>query len=196
MTLLNNFSIRVLITSKNPVKIRATKDSFSSFYTNASYYTFEVKGCDLTDGNLTSQPIGEHETSEASRMRVKCARILKPDFNYYVGIEGGIVLKSDKIARIIVYTTIGNHDYIETVRGCEIPLPIDWFNALAENKGIELGDIVTKISGIDNIKQKQGAVGFLTNNVLKRVDILKHSVAMALIPFLKENFFHSNTSSF
>ena len=196
MTLLNDFPINVLITSKNPVKIRATKDSFSSFYTNASYSTFEVKGCDLTDGNLTSQPIGEYETSEASRMRVKCARILKPNFNYYVGIEGGIVLKSDKIARIIVYTTIGNHDYIETVRGCEIPLPIDWYNVLAENKGIELGDIVTKISGIDNIKQKQGAVGFLTNNVLKRVDILKHSVLMALIPFLKESFFHSDTSSF
>ena len=48
---------------------------------------------------------------------------------------------------------------------------------------------MTNISGISNIKQKEGAVGFLTRNVVTRFDILKQSVIMALIPFLNPTHF-------
>ncbi|MFX0184278.1 MAG: DUF84 family protein [Candidatus Hodarchaeota archaeon] len=181
--------VKVFIISKNPVKIQASREAFSFFYENPSFTSLETEEYNQIGDYFNSQPIGDVETFEASRKRVNYARSLHSEFDYYVGIEGGIALTIQKKPRIIVYCSIGTHAFIETVRGCEIPLPYQWYNQLITTTQIELGDLITEVSGISNIKQKQGAVGFLTNNVIKRVDIIKQSVIMALIPFLQPNLF-------
>jgi inosine/xanthosine triphosphatase len=181
--------VKVLIVSKNPIKIQASREAFSFFYENPSFTSLEIEDYNQIGDYFNSQPIGDVETFEASRKRVKYAQTHHTEFDYYVGIEGGIALAFQKKPRIIVYCSVGTHAFIETVRGCEIPLPHQWYNQLLITTQIELGDLVTEVSGISNIKQKQGAVGFLTNNVVKRVDIIKQSVIMALIPFLQPNLF-------
>jgi len=121
---------------------------------------------------------------------VEYGRRLKPNFNYYVGIEAGVIVNpTSNYARIVVYSSVGNNNIIESVRGCEIPIPFQWYKELVEQHHYELGDLMSNITGIQNIKQKQGAVGFLTRNVTKRYDILKQSVTMALIPFLNPSLF-------
>ncbi len=177
--------IKVIITSMNPVKIKATRDSFSQFYDNVLFFELDTE-----NEGLTPQPIGEEETYYSSRRRVEYGRSIKPNFHFYVGIEGGIIINSiSNHARIVVYSSVGNNNVIETVRGCEIPIPWQWYKELVEQNHSELGDLLTNISGIPNIKQKEGAVGFLTRNVTKRYDILKQSVTMALIPFLNPSLF-------
>jgi inosine/xanthosine triphosphatase len=177
--------IKVMIISKNPVKIEATRDSFSQFYNNIKFFELET-----ANTNLAPQPIGEEETFKTSRRRVEYGRRIKPNFTFYVGIEGGVIINTrSNHARIVVYSSVGNNNVIETVRGCEIPLPSQWYEELVKQHHNELGDLMTNISGIPDIKQKQGAVGFLTRNVTKRYDILKQSVTMALIPFLNPSLF-------
>ncbi|MFX0015428.1 MAG: inosine/xanthosine triphosphatase [Promethearchaeota archaeon] len=181
--------VRVLIASSNPIKVRAARESFSYFYEELEFSELDAKDLDPHCVHLKSQPIGEKETYESSRWRVKQARNQNPNFNYYVGIEGGVVLTAHNQPRIVVYSSIGDQTFISTVRGCEIPLPLRWYEELVSSPHKELGDIVSKISGVDNIKQKEGAVGFLTQNFIKRIDILKQSMMMALIPFLNPRFF-------
>ena len=176
-----------MVASKNPVKIKATKEAFHSFF---KVFSVESSETVLTASKHT-QPVGEDETREFSRSRILKVKELNPGYDFYVGIEGGIVKLNSKEARIIVYTSVGNHGKIETIRGCEIPLPIDWYKSLKEDEFRELGDLVEKESGVTNIKQKQGAVGYFTNNYVTRIDILKQSVIMALIPYRNEQLFSS-----
>ena len=181
--------VKVLIASTNPIKISAARESFSRFYKDLNFSTLNINELDPTGVHLKLQPLGEDETYEASRWRVKYARNHKPGFNFYVGIEGGVVLTPHNQARIVVYSSVGNHTIIETARGCEIPLPYSWYKKLKDSPQLELGDIASEISGVSNIKQKQGAVGFFTQNTINRFDILKQSVMMALITFLNPMLF-------
>ena len=181
--------VKVQILSINPIKIRATHEAFSSFFDNLNISNMEINGIDIIANHLKSQPVGEEETYKASRWRVKYAQKHNPRFDYYVGIEGGVVLTPQNHPRIIVYSSIGNHTIIETVRGCEIPLPHRWYKRLTDSPQLELGDLATEVSGIPNIKQKEGAVGFMTQNIVKRYDVLKQSVLVAMIPFLNPPLF-------
>ncbi|MHA2246470.1 MAG: inosine/xanthosine triphosphatase [Candidatus Hodarchaeales archaeon] len=181
--------VKVLIASTNPVKISATRESFSHFYKDVNFSILNVNELDPKGIHLKLQPLGEDETYEASIWRVKYARNHNPGFDFYVGIEGGVDLTPHNQARIVVYSSIGNRIIIETVRGCEIPLPYSWYKRLKDSPQLELGDIASEISGVSNIKQKQGAVGFFTRNTVTRFDILKQSVLMALIPFLNPIIF-------
>ncbi|MFX1517897.1 MAG: inosine/xanthosine triphosphatase [Promethearchaeota archaeon] len=185
--------VEVLVVSKNPVKMRAAQEAFSSFYENVNFSSIEFSEIDPTDIHLKAQPFGEKETYETSRWRVISARNQKQGFDFYVGIEGGIVLTVQKSSRIIVYSSVSKGSFIETVRGCEIPLPHRFYNKLLNSPDMELGDLMTEISGIPNIKQKEGAVGLLTQNIVTRFDIIKQSVIMALIPFLNPLYFDIST---
>jgi len=184
-------TVKILITSKNPIKILAAQHAFSCFYDNVSVVCLDIE--DTLE--LNSQPVSERETYECSVRRVEYTRLnhpFKTDIDYYVGIEGGIALTLQGNPRIIVYSTIGDHSVTNTVKGCEIPLPSQWYNELENNSQLELGDLVTRVSGVSNIKQKEGAVGFLTNGIVKRYDILKQSVIMALIPFLHPTLYEKS----
>ncbi|MHA1541558.1 MAG: DUF84 family protein [Candidatus Hodarchaeales archaeon] len=178
-------NITILIASKNPVKIKASQEAFQPFFNNVKIDSCEVKLL-LRD---VDQPIGEEQTREFSRLRVSEARKEKIGYDFYIGIEGGIVKTSAGDVRIVVYSSVGDSNYTETIRGCEIPLPEEWFNALSNKKYGELGDLVEYVSGVQDIKRKQGAVGFFTKENITRYDVLKQSIIMALIPYLNPQLF-------
>jgi len=51
------------------------------------------------------------------------------------------------------------------------------------NSGLELGEADDLVFGQANSKQKNGAIGLLTNDVLNRTTLYEQAVIMALIPF-------------
>ncbi len=171
--------------SKNPVKIKATTDAFLLFFKNLKIDSKEV----VVPTANASQPIGEDETKDHSRLRVVQARETYPAYDYYVGIEGGIVKLNSDSARIIVYSSVGQNIAIETIRGCGIPLPLEWYDLLTSHTYHELGDLAEQKSGVPDIKKKQGVVGFFSQNFVTRYDILKQSVTMALVPYLNSTIF-------
>ena len=57
-------------------------------------------------------------------------------------------------------------------------------------KGKELGEADDIVFGQSNSKQKMGAVGLLTNNVIDRTAYYTHAVILALIRFKNANYFH------
>jgi len=186
--------IKVQVASKNPIKIQAAKEAFAVYSHDVQITPIDVSTFDSQNNYLkklqwTDQPVGEVETFKYSQRRVQMIRDRNPEFDYYVGLEGGITKTRFGTYRIIVFCTVADHVHIETVRGCEIPLPSHWYEALVDDPFLELGTIVDKASGIQNIKQKQGAIGYFTSNKINRKDILKETLIMCLIPFRNRALF-------
>jgi len=177
----------ILVASKNPVKIKACLEAFQPFFSRLTIDSCEV----ILPYTNADQPIGEEQTREFSKLRVTQARKENKGYDFYVGIEGGVVKTYTEEARIVVYSSVGDRNYTETIRGCEIPLPEKWLDALNNKKYGELGDLVARVSGVKDIKRKQGAVGYFTKENITRFDVLKQSIVMALIPYLNPSLFNT-----
>ncbi len=55
--------------------------------------------------------------------------------------------------------------------------------------GAELGDVMDRITKDQNTKQKNGAIGFFTRNMLTRKDLYVPGIISALIPFLNPELY-------
>ncbi len=56
-------------------------------------------------------------------------------------------------------------------------------------KGRELGAVVDELTGREGIKQKEGALGVLTNNITSREEYLRIATACALAPFMHKKLY-------
>ncbi|GAL38018.1 inosine/xanthosine triphosphatase [Vibrio maritimus] len=54
---------------------------------------------------------------------------------------------------------------------------------------VELGDVMDKTFGTDNIKQKGGAIALLTQHQLTRSSVYHQALILALIPFVNPEHF-------
>ena len=50
-------------------------------------------------------------------------------------------------------------------------------------QGLELGDADDRVFQQKQSKQKQGAIGLLTGNVIDRARLYEHAIVLALVPF-------------
>lgn len=176
---------KILVGSKNPVKISSVETAFLKYFDKV-----EVTGFDV-DSRVSAQPVNE-ETFEGAKNRA-LALLLKNrneilNADYFVGIEGGIIKTYNKwfaFGGICIIDKEGKTGF-GTSPHFELPQKI--VDELL--KGIELGDVMDKIQNELNTKQKHGAIGFFTNGVMSRTELYVPGLITALIPFLhKELFF-------
>ena len=83
-------TIRVLVGSKNPTKTNAVKDAFVEVFPKNNILVFGEAAPSL----VSDQPMSNKETLVGAENRVGC--LLKKRSDYYVGIEGGCVVKNKK----------------------------------------------------------------------------------------------------
>ncbi len=164
--------MKVVVGSTNPVKINATKRAFSLLGTH------EVIGMKVPS-NVPDQPIGE-ETWKGAMERAKQA------FQFGdigVGIEGGIQKLYERWYAFGVVALYDGDFYIGTSGWFELP---PWIvNRLLE--GTELGTIMGELSQDPNIKQKGGAIGLLTKNLLDRESLYYHGILNAFAHYLSKD---------
>ena len=55
--------------------------------------------------------------------------------------------------------------------------------------GLEVGDVMDRITGIDNLGTKKGAVSHLSRNMLNRTENTEQCVLTAMIPRLNEDIY-------
>ena len=174
--------MKVLVGSRNPVKLEATKEAFFKYFD-----AVEVVGISV-NSKVSNQPI-EDETFAGARnrafelKRINEARDLNAEF--FVGIEGGI---KKLFHRWFTFGVICIIDYKGKIGYGTSPffeLPSQITKELLEGKGmIELGDVMDNLIGEKNTKQKQGAVGYFTKGVMDRKRYYVDGLTVALIPFL------------
>jgi inosine/xanthosine triphosphatase len=169
--------IHAAVGSRNPVKLGAAKRAFESAFPGTQV---QVTGINCSSG-VSHQPIGEEEIIKGARKRAQEA-LKKGKADYGVGLEGGIVkTREGYFNQAWACVTDGKKTGLGYSTGIEIPKKA--MKKILE-EGMELGTAVDSLVGTENIKQKQGFVGYATNNAVDREKALSHAVLYALARFL------------
>jgi inosine/xanthosine triphosphatase len=176
--------MKVLVGSKNPVKITATEEVFSKYFGET-----EVTGIEVSS-KVSAQPTNQ-ETFEGAKNRALELKKLNQQKNlgadFFVGLEGGITKLYSKWFNLGVGCVIDNQGRIGYGLSPYFELPESIVKQLLS--GSELGQVMAKISGEDNIRQKEGAIGFLSRGMMDRKNLYIHSLIAALVPFLNKDLY-------
>lgn len=173
----NDRPIKIIVGSKNPVKLKAAEKAFSTLFPK---FTVSVEGVSVPSG-VAAQPMSDHETKAGAIERVKGVRKLHPEADFWVGLEGGIE-RLDGRLWCFAWAIVGSSDQIGEGRSAAFPLPNE-ISKLVE-QGHELGTADDMLFGRVNSKQQDGTVGILTHGALTRLDYYVQPLMLALIPAL------------
>ncbi|QOW04783.1 inosine/xanthosine triphosphatase [Vibrio parahaemolyticus] len=172
---------KVVIASLNPAKINAVKSAFQSAFPQQA---FEFVGISVPS-EVADQPMTNEETHRGALNRVKNAKLKMPTADFYVGLEAGI---EGNVT--FAWMVIESDTHRGESRSASLMLPPEVLAQLADAN--ELGDVMDKVFGTENIKQKGGAISLLTQNQLTRSSVYHQALILALIPFTNPDHFPAN----
>ena len=172
----------LIVASKNPVKIKAVLEGFKKIFPNER---FSVKSVDVESG-VSDQPMSDEETVKGAQNRARNAQQLFPKADFAVGIEGGVEMRGTETFTFAWVVVVAK---TEEGKGktASFQLPEKVASQLKEGK--ELGDVMDEIFGKKNSKQREGAIGILTDGVIDRTQLYTPAVIAALIPFKKKHLY-------
>ncbi|WP_437614359.1 inosine/xanthosine triphosphatase [Erwinia sp. V71] len=162
----------VVAATINPAKISAISQAFSDVFGQGSCH---IEGVEV-DSGVAAQPMTNAETRTGARQRVMNARQVRPEADFWVAIEAGI---EDDTA--FAWMVVEDHKQRGESRSASFTLPQVVLQGIHE--GRELGDEMSRLTGIDNIKHKGGAIGAFTHNILTRSSVYHQALVLALCPF-------------
>ncbi len=172
---------RVVVASRNPVKVGAVEGAFRRMVPGG---VAEVVGVSVESG-VSDQPLSDLETMHGAEARAEAAEALRPEADYWVGIEGGIESRAESctenggmmaFAWVVVRSSFG----IGRARSGSFFLPDEVSRLVRE--GMELGEADDIVFARSDSKQEEGAVGLLTHGVIDRRALYEHAVVLALAP--------------
>jgi len=173
---------KIIVASRNPVKIESVKSGYNKMFTNSK---IEVEGVSVPSG-VGDQPMDNIETMTGAMNRATNAKNQFPNADLWVGIEGGIEkIGTDMTA--FAWVVIQSRDKIGKSKTGTFFLPPQVAQLVEEGK--ELGEADDIVFSDSNSKQKGGAVGLLTSNVIDRTQFYVEAVVLALIPFKNKNLY-------
>ena len=175
-------TLRVIVGSKNPVKVGCTREAFSQAFGKLGL----VEGVDAIS-DIPAQPRSEEEALLGAKNRATHAKSLVPNADYWVGIEGGVDEDPQGMyafAWIYVLHRSGKSSQSKTGTFYLPPQVV----ALIQD-GMELGHADDLVFQAQNSKQQGGSVGLLTHGLLTREGYYQQAMVLALIPFLNESLY-------
>jgi inosine/xanthosine triphosphatase len=177
--------MNIIVASQNPVKMASTETGFQRIFPEQS---FTMEGVSVPSG-VSEQPMSNEETLRGARNRVLEAWRARPEADYWVGIEGGIIEENGQM-ETFAWIVVEGKDGRGEARTAGFYLPPAVARLVAE--GHELGHADDIVFGASNSKQKNGALGLLTADRLTRTELYVPAVMMALIPFLNPSLYFSD----
>jgi inosine/xanthosine triphosphatase len=165
--------MKIAVGSTNPVKIKAVENVFRRVYGEVAVEGVAAASC------VASQPFGE-ETVAGAINRAKSA-YAPEKFDLGVGIEAGLFKVSKaEITIDIQYCAIYDGSWLTLGCGSGFEYPSVVLDEVLSGK--EVGDVMSRVAGVEGLGEKQGAIGFLSKGMLDRTQLTEQSVFMALIP--------------
>lgn len=154
--------MKLFVGSKNPAKIKAVKEVFSENYS--------IESCNAPSG-VSNQPMTDEETKIGAVNRA-ITSAKTPGASAGIGLEGGVMRIGERLY-ICNWGALATEDgKVYTAGGARIPLPVSIEDMLTE--GIELGDVIDKWTNRKGIRNREGAVGILTNGLITRDEMFIH----------------------
>ncbi|ASY74782.1 MULTISPECIES: inosine/xanthosine triphosphatase [Pectobacterium] len=162
----------VVAATTNPAKIKAITLAFTDVF---GAENCRIEGVDV-DSGVPRQPLGSLETRTGARNRVMMARQVRPEADFWVGVEAGI-----EESMTFAWMVIENAHLRGESRSASLVLPESILHGIRE--GRELGDEMERLTGVQNIKHKGGAIGVFTDGKLSRTSVYHQALLLALVPF-------------
>lgn len=179
--------IRICVGSLNPVKKQVVTSGYLKlFETLAGFNGVEVIGCEARS-NVPDQPLDNETTLRGARTRAANAKVLVPDCDYYVGVEGGIETNNG-VMQEFTWICVISKDGVESIsRSTSFTIP----QKVAEliSKGMEHGPASDLVFGVENSKHKTGTLGLVSNDVITRSSYIEPAVICAFLPFRNPQFY-------
>ncbi len=199
---LKNFTLNIIVGSNNPVKLAAVQAVFS---TNFPKDILKVQNHPIASG-VPDQPIGIDQIFPGALNRAEGVKQWAMqnlgtqghkhpetvEKFYFVGIEAGLMRVPLVNSGFLAYSVCvildreGNRG-IGTGPGWEYPPKV--LQPMLADRSLELADVMGKISGDHEIRNKEGAVGYYSQSRVTRYDLAYSGIQMALIPFLQPGEF-------
>jgi len=173
--------LKVAVGSENPVKLQAVKEVFRNVFGEVEIVSVKV------DSDVPSQPFGK-ETFKGALNRARKA-LYFADADFGVGIEGGVIRLYGRWYNLGFVTIVNREGKIGTGTSGWFECPFNILNEL--RRGKELGQVISEISGKPEIQRREGAIGVFTKGKIKRKDLYKHGVFMALVKFISPEIFQT-----
>ncbi|MCA9397312.1 inosine/xanthosine triphosphatase [candidate division WWE3 bacterium] len=174
---------KVIVASKNPVKIAATENGFNKAFPSES---FEFEGVSVESG-VSEQPMSEEETLRGAVNRAENAKKLEPEADFWVGIEGGLEEIDEEMEAFAWMVVISKDGKMGKGRSGSFFLPRKVTELIREGK--ELGEADDIVFNRENSKQKSGSVGILTNDIITRATYYEPAIIFALVPFINPELY-------
>ncbi|MCX2740365.1 inosine/xanthosine triphosphatase [Pontibacter anaerobius] len=173
---------KVVIASKNPVKVNAALDGLTRMFPGSEFIPEPLS----VPSGVADQPMTEQETLQGALNRVANAQKAHPSADFWIGIEGGVDTVGDELATF-AWVVVQDREQLGKARSATFFLPVK-VRELVE-QGVELGTANDRIFNHSNSKQKGGAVGILTHNALDRRELYEQAVVLALLPFRNKTLY-------
>lgn len=180
--------LRVIVGSKNPVKVGCTREAFTQAFGEAG----QVEGVDALSA-IPAQPRSEEETLLGAKNRATHSKTLVPDADYWVGIEGGVDEDSQGMYAFAWIYVIHRSGKSSKSKTGTFYLPPKVVALIQE--GMELGHADDLVFQAQNSKQQGGSVGLLTQGLITREAYYQQAMVLALIPFLNESLYPTGLDS-
>jgi len=172
--------MKINVGTHNPVKVRATRNVLEKIYT-----TVDVEGIEV-DSGVSDQPIGLDETIQGAMNRARNAFI---GVDLSVGIESGLLAVPHSITGYLDLQWCAIYDGERTTLG--VSAGFEYPPTVVEEvlKGQEVGEVMDRVTGVEKLGQKTGAVSILTRGLLDRTLNTEQCVLMAMIPRMNEGVY-------
>jgi len=167
--------------SENPVKINCVGEAIAEFWPEA-----QAIGAS-TESGVSVQPDSDDEMFAGALNRARQALDKIPEAQFGVGIEGGTLDTGDGMwayAWVVIVDREGNVGKGQTGRFL-LPAGV----ATLVRGGLELGHADDQFFSRDNSKQKDGAIGILSDGRVTRLALYKPAVTFALLPFVHPDYY-------
>ncbi|MDR6935805.1 inosine/xanthosine triphosphatase [Luteibacter sp. 3190] len=179
--------IRVIVGSRNPVKIGAVHNALAPLFPGR---LVQCEGMHAPSG-VPDQPMTAAETREGALNRMNfCRQHAEADF--HVALEGGVDVTQDGPGTF-GYVAIAHGSDVSVGCSAWLPLPPAVYEALLD--GEELGDVMDRLFGTVNIKQQGGAIGLVTNGHATRESAYTQAMVLAMAPFLHPELYGLDPSA-
>lgn len=169
--------MKILVGSKNPVKIQAAKEAFELYYENV-----EVVGYPAESG-VNEQPVNEEIFLGAKNRSLNLRKYAEEngiEADFFASVESGMTDKLGDWVITNVAVVIDKNGKVSMGTSAGFPVP---HRLVDEIKEKSLGVVMGNLSGEDDISKKYGGVYFLTRKIT-RDDLSRDAFVMALTKFV------------
>lgn len=176
----------VAVGSTNPVKLAAARSVMETLYPGV-----RLQGVAVESG-VPDQPRSDDETVTGAINRARAARArLNADLG--IGLEGGVQASPWGCLLSGWVAIVDRQGRVGLASAGRILLPPALAGAI--ERGEELGPAMDRLSGQADTRRGPGAVGILTNELVKREEAFRMAVAYAAARFLHPEWYPVSVES-